>query len=680
MTRLEHPIVDVWRSLKTRIAIAAVLALLLGIGLISVLLVSQAERDMVKVERQRELGEAARTAALLSRRVVSLQRALQVVAFQFPERLMNDGAALAQFLEEKPVLRSLFSDLVVIAPDGSVRMMADQRGIRPSDTNLGDREYFLRTLTEGRPVISGALASRLSGQPVVVLAQPIRGATGVVGVLAGSLPLSSRDLLEGLVEANEPDINALVVVTDAGGRVLTHPNTSRIMQPLSEEPRLAQAFAAWLSEGGAVEPMGLPLPQSGQVVSAAGVAGPDWMVWRASPESRLLAPLRDARRNATTWTFALIVLLTASLLIFLWRLLRPLKLLQDRAEHLFDGTLLPREGWPDAGGEIGALTAVLRRVGIERAHLEALNAQTLNKLTSVMSAAPVGIAFLRDDRFELVSGEFCRLFRREAPALIGQSARLLFASDEDHAAHLAQEAQALRANQAYVVEWRMVRANGTRFWARLRIRPVDATDASLGTIWTLNDIEDQRQAREALEWSATHDALTGLANRQVFEQRAGRLIQSLPASLPAAMVFIDLDRFKPVNDSAGHVAGDLMLRAVAGAITSCVRSNDLVVRIGGDEFALLLERCSQARAMRIGQAVADAVAAISLPWAERTLRVTASVGVASLEPGVDALAVWVQAADAASYRAKAAGGNQVRSWDEPIAVGPDGPEFADTEV
>ena len=139
------------------------------------------------------------------------------------------------------------------------------------------------------------------------------------------------------------------------------------------------------------------------------------------------------------------------------------------------------------------------------------------------------------------------------------------------------------------------------------------------------------------------------------------MVEALPRSLPAAVVMIDLDHFKPINDRAGHAAGDAMLKAVAAAIVSRVRATDLVVRLGGDEFALLLERCPHDTALRIAENVRQAVAAIELNWEGQALRVGASLGVASL--GAETLSAddWLAAADAACYAARPEGRGAVRA-------------------
>jgi diguanylate cyclase (GGDEF)-like protein len=180
-------------------------------------------------------------------------------------------------------------------------------------------------------------------------------------------------------------------------------------------------------------------------------------------------------------------------------------------------------------------------------------------------------------------------------------------------------------------------------------------------IWTVSDVTAQVETREKLEWSANHDSLTGLANRKLLEQRLADVYGRRHAGVPSAIVAIDLDHFKPVNDTAGHAMGDEMLKAVAAAIGSRVRASDLVARTGGDEFALLLEGCPSATAMRIANEVRLAIVAIALPWEGRTLRVGASLGVSMLTPETSGVDAWMKEADAACYEVKRTGRGAVRA-------------------
>ncbi|WP_127999141.1 diguanylate cyclase domain-containing protein [Piscinibacter defluvii] len=645
-------------SLKLRITLCALAALVLGIGLTTLLLVHQAEQDTLALQRDRALADTVRIATLLSRRVVERQKALAANAGQIDAAMIDDPARLVALLDAKPLLRGLFSAVFVAGADGRIRVLAEAAGVRRSEVYLGDRDYFRLTLSERRGQIGEAVASRVSGDPVIVVTHPLGGSGPVHGVLGGVLNLATQGLIADLVEDDNAD-RVLSIVTDAHGHVLVHPSRERVLKDLDDEPRLQQAIAEWRRSGAPVEPAGLLLRQPGELVGAAGVAGPDWMVWRIRAESDLLAPLHAARGKTVLWAGGLIAVLSLVMLTLLFRLLQPLARLQERAGHLFDGTHEVTEGWPETRGEIGRLTRVLRHVTAERAQLEAFNAEVLRKLSSVMDAAPLGIAFTRAQRFELVSAEFCRLFALSQQQLLGQAARMIHVSDEDHAALDPQVSAAFARGEPYVGEWQMRRGDGSRFWAQLRARPVDMHDAGAGTIWSVADVTAQVAAREALEWSAGHDALTGLANRTLLLQQLERVLQARPRSLPAALVMVDLDRFKPINDRAGHAAGDAMLKAVAVVLGARVRASDLVVRLGGDEFALLLERCPHETALRIAEAARGAIQDIALPWQGEQLRVGASLGVASLTPETADAAAWMEAADAACYAAKNAGRGRV---------------------
>jgi diguanylate cyclase (GGDEF)-like protein/PAS domain S-box-containing protein len=651
-------------SLKLRITLGCIIALVLAVGLVTMLAANRAERDLLDSQRQRELSETVRASEILSRRVVTLQRSLLAAADQLGTMNLADNEAIAGFLEGKRVLRSLFGSLFVVAPGGRMLVLVDDEGVKRPDVELGSREYFQLTMTEERPVVSEALYSRVSQTHILVFTAPVRKPQGVFAVVGGSIRLASRDLLSDLAETSEGDPGSLIIVSDSKGRILAP--SSRIgddaqqAAQVSDEPRLAEAFAAWKASGRPIEPTGLLLPQKGQLVTVAGVAGPNWLVWRARSEAELLQPLRSAHDEAIKWAAGLILVVSVALLAGLAWLLRPLSQLERRAGLLIEGGLSAGAGWPVARGEIGRLTKVLREGAVARAQLEQMNGQLLNKLASAMNAAPVGIAFVRNDVFELVNEEFCRLFQTETDGLLGQPTLFVLSSLQEWQSLGLEILEATREGRPYAGDWRMLRADGSSFWAQLRSKPVDMSNANAGAIWTLSDISQQRQATQQLEWAATHDGLTGLANRKLFDQHVGRVLGASPESQPAALMFIDLDSFKSVNDGSGHAAGDAVLGAVSQALSSAVRAGDLAARIGGDEFALLLERCSTEVALRIADDVCARIAEVTVPWHGQTLTVGCSIGVSMLSVEMGSVAEWTAAADAACYAAKASGRGTVR--------------------
>ena len=186
---------------------------------------------------------------------------------------------------------------------------------------------------------------------------------------------------------------------------------------------------------------------------------------------------------------------------------------------------------------------------------------------------------------------------------------------------------------------------------------------------TLTDITEAHELSRQLSYEASHDALSGLINRREFEIRLQRALDSAQATGTShAVCYLDLDQFKVINDTCGHVAGDELLRQLAQLLQSRVRSNDALARLGGDEFGLLLHDCSMADAVTIANALLKAVEQYQFVWGASTFTVGASIGVVPLSGNFRRITQVLQAADAACYAAKDQGRNRVHVYQEDDAV------------
>lgn len=166
-------------------------------------------------------------------------------------------------------------------------------------------------------------------------------------------------------------------------------------------------------------------------------------------------------------------------------------------------------------------------------------------------------------------------------------------------------------------------------------------------------------AAEQLSWAASHDSLTGLANRREALRRLKLLVQEVQAQgARHVLLYVDLDRFKTVNDRCGHMAGDELLRQLAEVFIRHVRSGDLLARLGGDEFLVVLTHCDTDNARQLADALRDDIARYPFEWEGQVFTIGASIGLVTLEPGMDATAA-LKVADAACYRAKEGGRNVV---------------------
>jgi diguanylate cyclase (GGDEF)-like protein/PAS domain S-box-containing protein len=207
------------------------------------------------------------------------------------------------------------------------------------------------------------------------------------------------------------------------------------------------------------------------------------------------------------------------------------------------------------------------------------------------------------------------------------------------------------------------RPDGTISFVVVSASPLFADDGQVtGAVVVLQDVTEQYQHDKETSHQARHDTLTNLVNRIEYQRRAKRAFErARMLDECAAMIAIDLDRFKLVNDSGGHAAGDAVLRRVAAVLKSVVRQSDTVARVGGDEFAIVLENCTVQRTAAIAQQLLDALNPMQIQWEGTDYEIGASIGVAFITPETPDEAAWLAAADRACYSAKRAGRGQLRT-------------------
>ncbi|MEN9893101.1 MAG: hypothetical protein RLY78_3396 [Pseudomonadota bacterium] len=195
------------------------------------------------------------------------------------------------------------------------------------------------------------------------------------------------------------------------------------------------------------------------------------------------------------------------------------------------------------------------------------------------------------------------------------------------------------------------------------------TGQVLGAVLVLRDVTEQRRLSAEMRHRATHDPLTDLVNRSEFEQRLARsLDDALERGHRHALLYLDLDQFKLVNDSCGHAAGDELLRQVARLLADGVRSRDTLARLGGDEFGLILEHCTAEQAQQIAQSLCDRVERYRYTHQGQRFAVGASIGLVPIDSRWPTPSAVLQAADAACYAAKEAGRNRVQLWQDADAT------------
>ena len=227
----------------------------------------------------------------------------------------------------------------------------------------------------------------------------------------------------------------------------------------------------------------------------------------------------------------------------------------------------------------------------------------------------------------------------------------------------AKFAESTRSVTRYHAQCRLILPGAGIRWLDIVADPQPKPDGWIVWQGLITDITAARQAEEGLQLRldhmAAHDALTGLPNRLTFEKKLREACDLADDTRSTVLCFMDLDRFKIMNDSAGHAAGDAFLRKVGALIQSAIGDGDFTARLGGDEFALLLYDCSPAEAEDRARALIDEIQSIRLEWEGKAYDIGASIGMTAITATSPGPMELMSQADVACHAAKAAGRNQV---------------------
>ncbi len=208
----------------------------------------------------------------------------------------------------------------------------------------------------------------------------------------------------------------------------------------------------------------------------------------------------------------------------------------------------------------------------------------------------------------------------------------------------------------------------SRFGGELLVEAVitslrDQSKHVTGSLIVLHDVTQAQRMASKLEWQAAHDALTGLVNRHEFERRVNEaLIAAHQDKAAHGLMFLDLDQFKVVNDTCGHMAGDELLCQITAQLKNTLRAGDTLARLGGDEFGVLLTYCPQKNALAMAEKLLRAVQDFSFYWQGKSFKIGVSIGLMTITEFSENLTGLLSAADVACYAAKDAGRNRVHLY------------------
>jgi diguanylate cyclase (GGDEF)-like protein/PAS domain S-box-containing protein len=323
-------------------------------------------------------------------------------------------------------------------------------------------------------------------------------------------------------------------------------------------------------------------------------------------------------------------------------------------------------GWL-AGPSLGLLLALLVWSLVSRRDHALALADSLSRrfresearFRALNEVLPVAVVLARaDGRLDYVNETGRRLLALGENEIAGSQRRL--ADFIEHGPQPAAEGADAPLGPAQL----MRAADGHRFWASVAEREFELAGEAM-RLAVISDISELRELTERLSYQASHDSLTGLINRREFERRIEQALDPLHPYHCAALLYLDLDQFKLVNDVSGHLAGDQLLAQLGGMLRLVLAEDDLIARLGGDEFGVLVGHGDRAAVLATAERLRGAIDDFSFGWESRSYGVTASIGAVMLD--VDhprPLRELLSLADTACYLAKEGGRNRIHLFAE----------------
>jgi diguanylate cyclase (GGDEF)-like protein/PAS domain S-box-containing protein len=559
-------------------------------------------------------------------------------------------------LRERTPLLGLYDDILLFDADG--QLIADLPSLpERALLNTADRPFFQELMRTARPVISQPVISKIRKEPIIQMAAPIFAPDGhIAAVLVGVMRLNKDNFLAGLGNAKNGKSGYFFVISKRPNPVyVMHPDHARIMQPRPDDAHGAAEKALDGFEGtiDTVNSSGLH-----GLFSFKSLKATNWILGAALPADEAFAPLKLLEQRTYLISILAIVLVAPVVWLTAWFFLSPLSALRDAIHRLRGSTgnfvpvpILRHDEIGDLAGEFNLLIA-------EREGADSRMRESENRLRMITDNMPALIAYVdRHLRFRFTNKAWGDWFGLEQDQLLGSSVRefvggRIFASIE---AHLDSALTGERVTFEHVMH-----TKDSRRMVEVTLVPHGGGGEEVLGVYTLiHDITERKKVEDMLRRLARVDALTQLPNRHNFDERLLEAIaRSERTHSPLALMFLDIDRFKAINDNLGHQAGDEVLREFARRLSASVRSTDLVARLAGDEFVVILEGLRDANEAHL---VARKILQSMVPPVELAAgssQVTTSIGIAVRKLGQMDPAELLRLADRALYTAKREGRNR----------------------
>lgn len=641
------------RSLKSRVTFGTLAIFLISVWSLSIYVETGLRGDLQRQLSRQQFSTASFLAADADRTLKEHLHALGRMAGQLGQTLLTDPDTLKEHLGTRPVLLDTFNGGIIV-------LKGDGEGVGQNAGASAYRELdgVQTALREGKATIGGASVDPVAGTPVFAMSVPISDENAnVIGALVGIVNLSARNFLDQITESYYGHSGYFLIVSEKGHRIVVGTGKRRIMDDFlaPDASPLIGRFAQGFDETGVTTDAHEEVLASARRIPFAG-----WYLVAAMPTSEAFALVREMQMNMLK--AALFLTLLAGGLTW-WMLRREFAPMLTAVRTLTELSTSDRTPSPlpvNRPDEIGQLIAGFNSLLETLAGRQEALRESESRFTAFMDTLPAA-AFIEDRDGTLV---YANRYTRETVGLGSWPGKVSAVAVEpgDTTTVVVTEEEIRDA------------ANNTRLFQTHRFEiPYQGHPSLMGGIAL--DITERRRMEAQVRLQLLHDPLTGLPNRSLLNDRLEQA-QAATRRLHSygALLFMDLDNFKPLNDRHGHAAGDLLLIEAARRLKDSVREMDTVARFGGDEFVVIVGNLSPSPDESRAQALAIAEkirVALAQPYCLRinpddenpfsvVHRCTASIGIAFFNENEGSQLYAMKRADVAMYEAKAAGRNRLQ--------------------
>ena len=651
------------RSLKTRITLSTLAIFLLCLWSLSFYIADVIRTSLERQAMDQQASIARLVGVEINDQINERLLALHRVASVLTSHPVHPGPQ--EQLERMPEFLALFNGGVFVTDLHGVALASLPVSAQRIGVSFAERDYFQKALHEGRSVIGTPVIGKKLNVPVVGMATPLRDVQGaLVGVLVGIVNLEASSFLDKLVSNRYGETGGYLVVSRPARLVVAATDKSRVMTPAARpgvSPLIDQFMAGVDGSGLTVNSQGLEV-----LASAKDIPVADWFLAVSLPTKEAFALLHAVQARMMIATLLLSAFATGLTWLILRRQLAPLMMaarsLQRQSRSQAAPQALPVESDDEIGALIQGFNGLLRTVDARDAEL---------RIAAAAFESQEGI-FVTDAQWVIlkVNRAFTSMTGYSSQEAIGQLPQALLSANVQDPILYELMARRLESAGSWQGEVWDRRKSGEVFPIWLMLTALrDAAGVVTHYVVSMLDIAERKAAETEIRNLAFFDVLTGLPNRRLLMDRLSQaLAHSARNKRSGALLFLDLDNFKDLNDTLGHDKGDQLLKQVAQRLQLCVREGDTVARLGGDEFVVMVQDLGAEPSeafTEVGHVGEKILHALNQPYrlTDTMHRSTPSIGVTLFGEQPEKPDDLLKRADLAMYQAKAAGRNTLRFFD-----------------